>query len=87
MVTGLWNLLNRIVSASKQLFLIVPNLTQTWEQRKFGEMVQFSKGSGYSKGDLKESGTPIILYGQLYTKPIVGSDSEEVVDVFGEELV
>ena len=31
-------------------------------------MVQFSKGTGYSKGDLKESGTPIILYGRLYTK-------------------
>lgn len=33
-----------------------------------GELVQFSKGTGYSKGDLKESGTPIILYGRLYTK-------------------
>ena len=33
-----------------------------------GELVQFSKGSGYSKADLKESGTPIILYGRLYTK-------------------
>ena len=42
--------------------------TDAWEQRKLGEMVQFSKGSGYSKGDLKESGTPIILYGRLYTK-------------------
>ena len=31
-------------------------------------MVSFSKGSGYSKGDLKEDGTPIILYGRLYTK-------------------
>ena len=31
-------------------------------------MVQFSKGTGYSKADLKESGTPIILYGRLYTK-------------------
>ena len=31
-------------------------------------MVKFSKGTGYSKGDLKESGTPIILYGRLYTK-------------------
>ena len=40
----------------------------TWEQRKLGEMVSFSKGSGYSKGDLKENGTPIILYGRLYTK-------------------
>ena len=39
-----------------------------WEQRKLGELVQFSKGTGYSKGDLKDSGTPIILYGRLYTK-------------------
>ena len=42
--------------------------TDPWEQRKLGELVQFSKGAGYSKGDLKESGTPIILYGRLYTK-------------------
>ncbi len=39
-----------------------------WEQRKLGDLVQFSKGTGYSKGDLRESGTPIILYGRLYTK-------------------
>jgi len=31
-------------------------------------VAEFSKGSGYSKGDLIESGTPIILYGRLYTK-------------------
>lgn len=31
------------------------------------ELVQFSKGTGYSKGDLVENGTPIILYGRLYT--------------------
>ena len=31
-------------------------------------MVSFSKGSGYSKGDLREKGTPIILYGRLYTR-------------------
>ena len=42
--------------------------TDPWEQRKLGELVQFSKGAGYSKGDLKESGTPLILYGRLYTK-------------------
>ena len=41
---------------------------KTWEQRKLGELVSFSKGSGYSKGDLRTSGTPIILYGRLYTK-------------------
>ena len=39
-----------------------------WEQRKLGDVAEFSKGNGYSKGDLKESGTPIILYGRLYTK-------------------
>lgn len=32
------------------------------------DIAEFSKGSGYSKGDLIESGTPIILYGRLYTK-------------------
>ena len=42
--------------------------TEAWEQRKLGELVQFSKGTGYSKADLKEFGTPIILYGRLYTK-------------------
>ena len=39
-----------------------------WEQRKLDTVAKFSKGSGYSKGDLVESGTPIILYGRLYTK-------------------
>ena len=42
--------------------------SSAWEQRKLGELVQFSKGTGYSKADLKEFGTPIILYGRLYTK-------------------
>ena len=39
-----------------------------WEQRKLGEICSFSKGRGYSKDDLRESGTPIILYGRLYTQ-------------------
>ena len=42
--------------------------TDAWEQRKLGEVADFSKGNGYSKGDLCDSGTPIILYGRLYTK-------------------
>ena len=40
----------------------------TWEQRKLETVATFSKGNGYSKGDLIASGTPIILYGRLYTK-------------------
>ncbi|MEY8321664.1 restriction endonuclease subunit S [Lachnospiraceae bacterium 46-61] len=39
-----------------------------WEQRKLGEIADFSKGQGYTKSDLREVGTPIILYGRLYTK-------------------
>ena len=31
-------------------------------------MATFSKGTGYSKSDLIETGSPIILYGRLYTK-------------------
>ena len=42
--------------------------TYDWEQRKLGDVAEFSKGNGYSKDDLIESGTPIILYGRLYTK-------------------
>ncbi len=42
--------------------------TSPWERQKVSELADFSKGRGYSKGDLKEIGTPIILYGRLYTK-------------------
>ena len=40
----------------------------SWEQRKAIDIADYSKGNGYSKGDLTDSGTPIILYGRLYTK-------------------
>ncbi|MDD6512252.1 restriction endonuclease subunit S [Sharpea azabuensis] len=39
-----------------------------WEQRKAVDIADYSKGNGYSKSDLTENGTPIILYGKLYTK-------------------
>ncbi len=38
-----------------------------WENRKLGDVAVFSKGQGYSKSDLAERGTPVILYGSLYT--------------------
>ena len=40
----------------------------SWEQRKAIDIADYSKGNGYSKGDLADAGTPIILYGRLYTK-------------------
>lgn len=53
-----------------------------WKEKKLGEIAIFSKGSGYSKNDLVSSGTPVILYGRLYTKyETVISD----VDTFVQE--
>ena len=48
--------------------LIHPFYTSSWEQRKAIDIADYSKGNGYSKGDLTDVGTPIILYGRLYTK-------------------
>lgn len=42
--------------------------TDDWEERKAADIAEYSKGNGYSKSDLTEVGTPIILYGRLYTK-------------------
>ncbi|CVH77641.1 EcoKI restriction-modification system protein HsdS [Clostridiales bacterium CHKCI006] len=42
--------------------------TDDWEQRKAMDIADYSKGNGYSKSDLVDIGTPIILYGRLYTK-------------------
>lgn len=39
-----------------------------WKKVKLGDIAKFSKGQGYSKSDLKETGHPIILYGRMYTK-------------------
>ncbi len=40
----------------------------TWERCKAANIAEYSKGNGYSKSDLIDVGTPIILYGRLYTK-------------------
>ena len=49
-------------------FAVHTDQTITWEQRKAIDIADYSKGNGYSKGDLTDAGTPIILYGRLYTK-------------------
>ena len=38
-----------------------------WEVQTLKELARFSKGNGYIKNDLVNSGKEIILYGQLYT--------------------
>ena len=55
--------------------------TDAWEQRELKELASFAKGSGYSKNDIKEQGTPLILYGRLYTKYETKIDE---VDTFAE---
>ncbi|WP_170238242.1 restriction endonuclease subunit S [Streptococcus suis] len=45
-----------------------PGFTDAWKQRKLREVATFVKGNGYSKKDLVIEGSPIILYGRLYTK-------------------
>jgi type I restriction enzyme S subunit len=41
--------------------------TEEWNEEFLDNLAKFSKGQGYSKGDLREKGNPIILYGNLYT--------------------
>ena len=41
---------------------------EEWKKVKLGDIAKFTKGQGYSKSDLKETGQPIILYGRMYTK-------------------
>ena len=40
---------------------------EEWEYTKLEDKATFSKGYGYSKSDLKSQGTPIVLYGRMYT--------------------
>ena len=43
-------------------------LVSSWEQRKLGELCTISKVHGYRKADIRDAGTPLILYGRLYTQ-------------------
>ena len=65
-----WTLvyINRLHFSLHRNLLLYSISTNSWEQRKAVDIAEYSKGNGYSKGDLIEIGTPIILYGRLYTK-------------------
>ena len=39
----------------------------TWTTEKIGKLGSFTKGAALSKADISETGTPFILYGELYT--------------------
>lgn len=67
-----------------------------WKTAKLGDIATFSKGSGYSKSDLCKEGSPIVLYGRLYTKyqsiideidTFVAPKANSVVSVGGEVVI
>ena len=66
-IGGYFDNIDHLITLHQRKYLQEKKTSLTWEQRKLGEVAEFSKGSGYSKGDLVEYGTPIILYGRLYT--------------------
>ena len=44
-----------------------PQFNDKWEQTTLGEIAEIKKGFGLSKDDLSKEGSPVILYGELYT--------------------
>ena len=44
-----------------------PEFTEEWEASNIGEISTYIKGAPLSKADISETGTPFILYGELYT--------------------
>ena len=64
------SLLDKMFPKSGELYpeIRFEGFTDTWEQRKLGDICSFAKGKGYSKADVRETGAPLILYGRLYTK-------------------
>lgn len=59
-----------------------------WEQRKLGDLAVFSKGNGYTKNDLRDTGTPIILYGRLYTKyETIINDVDTFVEIKDKSVI
>ena len=45
-----------------------PEFSGEWEETTLGKISEVTKGSGISKDQLSEQGSPCILYGELYTK-------------------
>ena len=65
--------------------LNVPNLrfgeySDEWNLNELQKVATLSKGSGISKDQLSENGTPCILYGELYTK----YNSEIISEVYSK---
>lgn len=74
---GYNTLINNVLQMDNQLYISTSELnvpvirfrgfTEPWKKVSLSENATFSKGRGYSKADIKKTGTPILLYGSLYT--------------------
>lgn len=60
-----WEERSRMSNIPKLRF---PEFSGEWEEKKLSDIASFSKGKGYTKNDLVKNGTPIVLYGRMYTK-------------------
>ena len=59
------------IKGSKNLnvpHLRFPEFSGEWKETKLEKIAEITKGSGISKDQLSEHGSPCILYGELYTK-------------------
>lgn len=74
---GYNRLINSVLQMNNELYITTPTAntptirfrgcTEPWNKVALSENATFSKGRGYSKSDIKKIGTPILLYGSLYT--------------------
>ncbi len=46
----------------------IGEIPEHWEVKRLSSFGKFSKGGGFSKADLLDTGLPAILYGDIYTK-------------------
>ncbi|GAA6236657.1 restriction endonuclease subunit S [Apilactobacillus micheneri] len=69
-----------------------------WEEKRLGDVAEFFKGKGYSKKDLLNNGSPIILYGSMYVNYktsindypntfVKGKESKDVLSKKGDVIV
>ena len=65
-----------------------PEFKGEWEEKKLSDIASFSKGKGYTKNDLVNEGSPIILYGRMYTKyETVISDIDTFVNLQESSII
>ena len=65
-----------------------PEFKGEWEEKRLSDIASFSKGKGYTKNDLVNDGSPIILYGRMYTKyETVISDIDTFVNLQAGSII